>query len=80
VNCHGSVEKVGEIVTMVDTLVKRKVRLVAVKEGIHLQGTQDLQTQVMVTMFSLFAEMERERISLRTKEALRKKDRRASGK
>jgi DNA invertase Pin-like site-specific DNA recombinase len=53
---------------------------VAIKEGIHLHGAQDLQTQVMVTMFSLFAEMERELISLRTKEALRSKDRRASGK
>jgi len=61
---------VGEIITTVDTLVKEKVRFIAVKEGIRLNGKQDLQTKVMVTMFGLFAEIERDLISLRTKEAL----------
>ena len=42
----------------------------AIKEGIRLDGRQDLQTKVMVTLFGLFAEIERELISLRTKEAL----------
>jgi DNA invertase Pin-like site-specific DNA recombinase len=71
---------VSEIVTMVDHKVLRKIRVLTVKEGIRQEGAQDLATKVMVTMFSLFAEMERELISLRTKEALRSKDRRASGK
>lgn len=57
-------------VTTVDTLVKRRIRFIAIKEGIHLNGKQDLQTKVMVTLFGLFAETERELISLRTKEAL----------
>src|SRR5215510_5179216 len=61
---------VGDIITTVDTLVKRQVRLLAIKEGIRLNGAQDLHTRVMVTMFSLFAEIERELISLRTREAL----------
>jgi len=61
---------VGEIITTVDTLVKEEVRFIAVKEGIRLNGKQDLQTKVMVTMFGLFAEIERDLISLRTKEAL----------
>ena len=61
---------VSEIITTVDALVKRKIRVLTVKEGIHLQGTPDLATKVMVTMFSLFAEIERDLISLRTKEAL----------
>jgi len=61
---------VGEIITLVDTLVKQKVRLLALKEGTRLDGAQDLQTKVMVTLFGLFAEIERELISLRTKEAL----------
>ena len=61
---------VGEIITTVDTLVKRKVRLFAVKEGLRLTGTQNLQSKVIVTLFGLFAEIERELISLRTKEAL----------
>ena len=61
---------VGEIVTTVDAMVKRGIRVLAVKEGIDLHGEQDLSTKVMVTMFSLFAEIERELISLRTKEGL----------
>ena len=44
--------------------------MVAIQEGIRLEGRQDLQTKMMVTLFELFAEIERELISLRTKEAL----------
>jgi DNA invertase Pin-like site-specific DNA recombinase len=69
---------VGEIITTVDTLVKQHIQLVALKEGIRLDGRQDLQTKVMVTLFGLFADIEREWISLRTKEALAAA--RASGK
>jgi DNA invertase Pin-like site-specific DNA recombinase len=61
---------VGEIITTVDTLVKGQIQLRAIKEGLRLNGAQDLHTRVMVTMFGLFAEIERELISLRTKEAL----------
>jgi DNA invertase Pin-like site-specific DNA recombinase len=61
---------VGEIITTVDTLVKQRIQVLAIKEGIRLNGVQDLHTRVMVTMFSLFAEIERELISLWTKEAL----------
>lgn len=61
---------VGEIITTIDTLVKEKVQFFTVKEGIRLNGSQDLQTKVMVTMFGLFAEIERDLISMRTKEAL----------
>jgi DNA invertase Pin-like site-specific DNA recombinase len=61
---------VGDIITTVDTLVKGHIRLLAIKEGIRLNGGQDLHTRVMVTLFGLFAEIERELISLRTKEAL----------
>jgi DNA invertase Pin-like site-specific DNA recombinase len=60
---------VGEIITIVDTLMKQHIQVVAIKEGIRLEGRQDLQTKVMVTLFGLFAEIERELISLRTKEA-----------
>jgi DNA invertase Pin-like site-specific DNA recombinase len=61
---------VGEIITTVDTLVKKRIRFIAVKEGIRLNGSQDMQTKVMVTMFSLFSEIERDLISMRTKEGL----------
>jgi DNA invertase Pin-like site-specific DNA recombinase len=61
---------VGEIITTVDTLVKKHIRLIAVKEGLRLERRQNLQTKVIVTLFGLFAEIERELISMRTKEAL----------
>src|SRR6266702_1602794 len=58
---------VGEIITTVDTLVKKRIRLIAIKKGIRLERQQNLQTKVMVTLFGLFAEIERELISMRTK-------------
>ena len=61
---------VGEIITTVDTLVQQRIRLLAIKEGIRLEGKQDLQSTVMVTLFGLFAEIERVLISMRTKEGL----------
>ncbi len=63
---------VGEIITTVDTLVQKNICFIAIKEGIRLNGKQSLQTKVMITMFSLFAEIERELISMRTREALAK--------
>jgi len=64
---------VGEIITILDTLVKKQIRFLSVKEGIRLdsfQDCEDIQTKVMITLFGLFAEIERKLISMRTKEAL----------
>ena len=69
---------VGEVITTVDALLKQQVRFLAIKEDIRLAGKQDLHSKVMVTLFGLFAEIERELISMRTKEGLAAA--RASGK
>ena len=61
---------VGQIIQMIDHLLTNQVRFVAIKENIELSGKQDIQTKVMVTMFSLFAEIERDLISERTKEGI----------
>ena len=61
---------VGQIIQLVDRLLKQRVQLVAIKENIRLNGTQDLQTKVMITLFGLFAEIERDLIAERTKEGL----------
>jgi DNA invertase Pin-like site-specific DNA recombinase len=61
---------VGEIITMVDRLVTQQIHVFALKEGLRLTHGHDLQSRVMVTLFSRFAEVERELLSLRTKEAL----------
>jgi DNA invertase Pin-like site-specific DNA recombinase len=68
----------GQVIGIVDTLVKRKIAFIAVKENIRFEGKQDMQTKVMVALFALFAEVERDLISERTKEGLAKA--RASGK
>ena len=61
---------VGQVITIVDQLIKKKVKVICLKENIRLNGRQDIQTKVMITMFSLFAEIERDLISERTKEGL----------
>lgn len=61
---------VGEIIRTVNALVKRKIRFIAVKEGICLDRKKSLQNQVMISIFELLAEIEHELISRRTKEAL----------
>ena len=71
----------GEVVNLLDAIAKASVAFVAVKEKIRFEGRQDLQTKVMTTLFALFAlfaEVERELISERTREGLAKA--RASGK
>jgi DNA invertase Pin-like site-specific DNA recombinase len=60
----------GQVIRLVDELVKRKVRFTAIKEGIHFEGKQGLQTKVMIALFGLFAEVERDLISKRTKDGL----------
>jgi DNA invertase Pin-like site-specific DNA recombinase len=61
---------VGQIAMIVDEILHRKVRIICLKENICLNGKKDMQTKVMITMFSLFAEIERDLISERTKEGL----------
>lgn len=61
---------VGEVVTTIDRIIASGVQFIAIKEKIKIKDRQDLHTKVMITMFSLFAEVERELNSLRTKEAL----------
>ena len=48
------------------------------KEQIRIEGKQDIQTKVLTTLFALFAEVERDLISERTREGLAKA--RSSGK
>ena len=61
---------VGQVIQIVDELIKHQIKFVAIKENIHLDGKQDIQSKVMVTMFGLFAEIERDLISERTCEGL----------
>jgi DNA invertase Pin-like site-specific DNA recombinase len=69
---------VGQIAILVDTLIKNSVRVICIKERIDLNGSHDIQSKTMITMFSLFSEIERDLISIWTKEGLRRA--RAEGK
>jgi len=63
-------QSLGQIIEIVNRLMKRQVRFVAIKEGIQFERKQDLKTKVMVALFGLFAEVERYLISERTKEGV----------
>ena len=69
---------VGQIAIIANTLVETGVKLICIKENMELDGSPDIQSKVMLTMFSLFAEIERDLISERTKAGLAKA--RAEGK
>lgn len=60
----------GQIIQIVDTLVKKKIKFMALKERIFIDGKQDIQSKVTVGLFGLFAEIERDLISERTKQGL----------
>ncbi len=60
----------GQVIQIVETLVRRRIRFIAIKEAIEFDGKQDLRTKVMIALFGLFAEVERDLISERTKEGL----------
>ena len=67
----------GQVVAVLDALAKAGVAFVALKENIRVEGKRDIQTKVTTTLFALFAEVERDLISERTREGLAKA--RASG-
>lgn len=62
----------AEVIGLVDELIKKKVRVIAIKQNLDMKQ-HDMTSKVMITLFSLFAELERDLISLRTKEALANK-------
>src|SRR5260370_5214041 len=54
----------GQVIHIVDELVKRKIHFTAIKESIHFEGKQDLQTKIMVALFGL-VRRGRQRLDLR---------------
>lgn len=59
----------AEVITLINELIKRDIRIIVIKQNMDI-ACHDMQSKVMVTLLSLFAELERDLISLRTKEAL----------
>lgn len=62
----------AEVIGLVNELIKKQVRVIAIKQNLDIKQ-HDITSKVMITLFSLFSELERDLISLRTKEALANK-------
>ncbi len=60
----------GEVIELVNELVKKKIRFIAIKQNLSINNGHDMSSKIIVTLFGLMAELERDLISMRTKEAL----------
>jgi DNA invertase Pin-like site-specific DNA recombinase len=60
----------SEVIALVNELVQRQIRVIIIKQNLDLRQNHDMTAKVMITLFSLFAELERDLVSMRTKEAL----------
>lgn len=63
----------GQVISLVNELAARGIGLEALKQNISIKpgnGEMDQQAKIMVTVFSLMAELERDLIAQRTKQAL----------
>jgi DNA invertase Pin-like site-specific DNA recombinase len=58
-----------EVIALVNALVERDIRVIALKQNLAIDR-QDMNSKIVITLFSLFAELERDLISLRTRETL----------
>jgi len=59
----------AEVISLINTLVDNNVRVIILKQQLDIQQ-HDMNSKIIITMFSLFGELERDLVSLRTKEAL----------
>jgi len=63
-----------EVIALINELVERNIRVIILKQNLDL-NTHDMNSKIVITLFSLFAELERDLISVRTREALAGKKR-----
>lgn len=58
-----------EVISLINELIKRSIRVIIIKQNLDI-AKHDMNSKIVITLFSLFAELERDLLSLRTKEAL----------
>ena len=61
---------VVEVITIINDIVKKQARFIAIKQTFDIQSNQDMQSKVLLTIFALLAELERDLVSERTRQAL----------
>lgn len=64
----------SEVIDIVNALDKKSVRVVIIKQNLDINKS-DMNSKIILALFSLFGKLERDLISLRTKEALSSKKR-----
>ena len=63
----------SEVLALVNELLQCRIRVVVIKQGLDIDQ-HNMQSKIVVTLFSLFAELERDLVSLRAREALAAKN------
>ena len=63
----------GDVINIINALIKKQVKFIAIKQNLIINGKHDLQSKILMTIFSLLSELERDLISSRTIEALKAK-------
>lgn len=66
----------AEVIALINELVARNIWVIILKQNLDI-SQHDMSSKIVITLFSLFAELERDLISLRTKEALAAKSSKA---
>ena len=61
---------VAEVITIINEVIRRHARFIAIKQALEIEGNHDLQSKVLLTIFALLAEPERDLVSERTRRAL----------
>ena len=59
----------AEVIGIINELVEKSVRVVILKQNLDFNN-HDMNSKIIITLFSLFAELERDLVSVRTREAL----------
>lgn len=58
-----------EVIALVNALVERNIRVITIKQNLDITR-KDMNSKIIIALFSLFAELERDLVSMRTREAL----------
>ncbi len=59
----------AEVIYLINELVEKEIRVVVLKQNLNI-NQHDMNSKIIITLFSLFGELERDLVSMRTKEAL----------
>lgn len=59
----------SEVIDIINQLLQKNIRIIILKQNLDI-SKHDISSKVIVTLFALFSDLERDLISMRTKEAL----------